>query len=48
MPLIHSPSNKAREKNVKREIAAGHPLAQALAIAYNTQRKAKSKATKSK
>lgn len=48
MPLIHSPSNKAREKNIKREIAAGHPLARALATAYSVQRKAKSKATKSK
>lgn len=47
MPLIHSPSNKAREKNIKTEMRS-HPLAQALAIAYNTQRKAKSKATKSK
>ena len=38
MPLKQSSSNKAFSENVKREIAAGKPQKQALAIAYKTQR----------
>ena len=46
MPLVKSTSNKARQENIKREIAAGKPPKQATAIAYSVQRQAKS--TKSK
>ena len=40
MPLIKSKSDKAREKNIKTEIAHGKPPKQAVAIAYSVQRKA--------
>ena len=40
MPLVHSKSKKAFEQNVKREIAAGKPPKQAVAIAYSVKRKA--------
>lgn len=40
MPLIKSTSNKAFNKNVKKEIAAGKPQKQAVAIAYATKRQA--------
>jgi len=43
MPLIQGKSNKARSENIKREIQAGRDPKQAAAIAYATQRKAKSK-----
>jgi hypothetical protein len=38
MPLIKSKSKGAFAKNVKREIAAGRPPKQAVAIAYATKR----------
>ena len=41
MPLIKSKSDKAFKENIKREIAAGKPQKQAVAIAYNVQRHAK-------
>lgn len=41
MPLKKGASDKARNENVKREIAAGRPVKQAVAIAYAEQRKAK-------
>lgn len=41
MPLIKSKSPKAFEKNLKAELAAGKPKKQALAIAYDVQRRAK-------
>jgi hypothetical protein len=41
MPLAKGASDKAREKNVKTEIKAGKPPAQAVAIAYAEQRRAK-------
>jgi hypothetical protein len=41
MPLIHSPSDKAREKNIKTEIEHGKPIKQAVAIGYDEQREAK-------
>jgi hypothetical protein len=44
MPLIKSKSTKARSENVKREIAAGKPPKQAVAIAYAVQRRAGGKA----
>lgn len=41
MPLIHSSSKKAREKNIEREIAAGKEPKVAVAIGYSVQREAK-------
>ena len=41
MPLIKSKSKKAFKANVKKEIQAGKPLKQSLAIAYSVKRKAK-------
>lgn len=38
MPLSTGTSNKSREENVKREIAAGKDPKQAVAIAYSKQR----------
>lgn len=43
MPLVKSSSKKAFEENVRREIKAGKPQKQAVAIAYSVQRKAKEK-----
>jgi hypothetical protein len=40
MPLIKSTSKKAFSKNVKKEIAAGKPPKQAVAIAYAEKRSA--------
>lgn len=39
MPLKQSASNKAREENVKQEIAAGKDPKQAVAIGYAVQRR---------
>jgi hypothetical protein len=47
MPLIKSPSKKAREENIKREIAAGKPAKQAVAIGYSVQREARKPAPSS-
>jgi hypothetical protein len=41
MPLVKSKSEKAFSENVKREMAAGKPQKQAVAIAYDVQREAK-------
>ena len=41
MPLVKSKSEKAFKTNIKREISAGKPQKQAVAIAYSVQRKAK-------
>lgn len=43
MPLIKSTSKKARQTNIKREIKAGKPPAQAVAIGYSVQRQARKK-----
>ena len=40
MPLEKSKSQAAFSRNVKREVAAGKPQKQALAIAYSTKRRA--------
>jgi len=40
MTLEHSKSKAARERNIKREIAAGKPPEQAVAIGYSVQREA--------
>ena len=44
MPLIKSKSEKAFKSNIKAEIAAGKPQKQAVAIAYDVQRRAPRKA----
>ena len=41
MPLIKSSSKAAFKENIKREVAAGKPTRQAVAISYETQRRAK-------
>ena len=43
MPLNKSTSKQAFTKNVKKEIAAGKPPKQAVAIAYSTKRAAAKK-----
>ncbi len=40
MPLIKSPSPKAMSKNIAKEVAAGKPVKQAVAIAYSVKREA--------
>ena len=40
MPLIKSTSPKAMSKNIGKEIAAGKPVKQAVAIAYAVKREA--------
>ena len=40
MPLIHSASKKAVGENIRREMSAGKPHEQAVAIALSTQRSA--------
>jgi len=46
MPLIKSTKKEAFTKNVKKEIAAGKPPKQAVAIAYATKREAAKKKAK--
>ncbi len=41
MPLKQSPSKQAFKSNLKAELSAGKPQKQALAIAYNVQRRSK-------
>ena len=43
MPLVRSSSKEAFSKNVKAELKAGKPQKQAVAIAYDVQRKATKK-----
>ena len=43
MPLKHGSSRKTISSNIRREIDAGKPQKQAVAIALNTARKGKSK-----
>lgn len=43
MPLKKGSSSKTRNENIKREIAAGKPIKQAVAIGYAVQRKSKKK-----
>jgi hypothetical protein len=44
VPLKKSPSKQAFSQNVAKEMKAGKPQKQALAIAYSVQRRAKKKA----
>jgi hypothetical protein len=46
MPLIKSTSSKAFGENVKREMKAGKPQKQAVAIAYSEKRAAAGKKAK--
>jgi hypothetical protein len=49
MPLTKSTSKKAFKENIEKEIAAGKPPKQAVAIAYSTKRAAaETKTSKSK
>ena len=48
MPLIKSASTKNVGKNIKKEMEAGKPQKQAVAIALNVQREAKKKESKKK
>lgn len=43
MPLVKSKSKKAFSSNIRKEIQAGKPQKQAVAIAYSVKRKAKGK-----
>lgn len=43
MPLEKSSSKAARSRNIAREIRAGKPRKQAIAIGYSVQRRAKKK-----
>jgi hypothetical protein len=43
MPLIKGKSERAFKQNIKTEIAAGKPQKQAVAIAYDVQRRAQGK-----
>lgn len=43
MPLKKATSKAAFSSNVKKEVKAGKPVKQAVAIAYDFKRKAKSK-----
>lgn len=38
MPLIKSKSDKAFKENIKKEVHAGKPIKQAVAIAYSQKR----------
>ena len=40
MPLVKSHSKKAMSENIRREMAAGKPQKQAVAIAFSVKRKA--------
>ncbi|CAB5207252.1 hypothetical protein UFOVP180_52 [uncultured Caudovirales phage] len=48
MPLIKSTGKPAFKENIKREIKAGKPVKQAVAIAYATKRTAAKTAKKGK
>ena len=47
MPLIKSKSKAARQENSRREVSAGKPVKQAVAIAYSVQREAAAKRRRS-
>jgi hypothetical protein len=48
MPLIKSTSKKAFSSNIKKEVAAGKPVKQAVAIAYSEKRAAAKKSPEGK
>ncbi len=41
MPLVHSASKKAISENIRREMHAGKPQKQAIAIAFSEARRSK-------
>lgn len=43
MPLVKSPSKAAFRKNISKEVKAGNPVKQAVAIAYSVKRRAAAK-----
>lgn len=43
MPLIKSKSERAFKENIRKEVRAGKPVKQAVAVAYAVKRKAQSK-----
>lgn len=43
MPLKSGTSKKTRDENIKEMVKAGHPQKQAVAAAYDQQRKSKKK-----
>jgi hypothetical protein len=45
MPLVKSSSKQAFKTNIRREIAAGKPQKQAVAIAYSVKRRAQHKSS---
>ena len=45
MPLTKSTSKKAFKENISKEVVAGKPVKQAVAIAYSTKREAAAKKT---
>jgi len=45
MPLTKSTSKKAFKENISKEVAAGKPIKQSVAIAYAVRREAASKKT---
>lgn len=45
MPLIKGKSEKAFKENIRTEVKAGKPVKQAVAIAYDVQRRAQGKKT---
>lgn len=48
MPLNYSSSKKAQSENIRKEMKAGKPQAQAVAISYAVKRKAANEALKKK
>ena len=48
MPLTKSTSKKAFKENISKEVSAGKPIKQAVAIAYAVKREAAKKTSKSK
>jgi len=48
MPLVKSASPAAFRKNIKAEMASGKPQKQAIAVAYDVQRRAAAKSTPAK
>lgn len=43
MPLVKSKSDKAFKQNVKKEVQSGNPIKQAVAIAFDVQKRASKK-----
>ena len=43
MPLIHGTSKRALRENIRREVRAGKPINQAVAIAFSVKRAAAAK-----